>query len=378
MNVSIDTRTIQKGDYFIPIKGPNFDGRDFIPDAIAKGAHILDVDIVKYAKKYRKKLKCRVIGITGSAGKTTMKDMLASILSQRFNVVKTQENQNNEIGVPLTVLRADADTDVLIVEMAIRKQNDMPLLAKIVCPTDVIITGIGMTHIELLKTQKNIAKSKAKIFQPPKKWESPDRKAFINYSSPYTEIVSEKAKKSGYKVFPFTGDDKPEQALNAAVLVAKHFGLGDSEIEAGLAAYTPSSHRLNWLKFGTITLIDDTYNANPDGVEYALHVLKRKTGRKIFVLGDMGELGETSESAHQQVEKLCVDAGVQLLATVGTLSKNIHSNTVERVHFSHNSELAKFLKNEIKSGDTVLLKGSRSMTLEEVVKELSNYFESHQ
>jgi len=378
MKISIDTRTIEKGDYFIPIRGPNFDGRDFIPEAIAKGAQILDVDIVKYAKKYRKKLKCRVIGITGSAGKTTMKDMLASMLSQRFKVVKTLENQNNEIGVPLTVLRADADTEVLIVEMAIRKQNDMPLLSKIVCPTDVVITGIGLTHIELLKTQRNIAVAKGKIFQKAYTWETAPRNAFINYSSPYNDLLSEKAKKCGYKVFPFTGDDKPEQALNGAVLVAKHFGLTDAEIEAGIAAFKPSSHRMSWIKFGGVTLLDDTYNANPDGVEYALQVLKRQSGRKVLVLGDMGELGHKAVEAHQQVERHAVEAGVQLLATVGSLSKDIQSDTLERVHFEGNSDLSKFLKNEIKSGDTVLLKGSRSMKLEEVVKELSNYLESHQ
>ena len=167
VNYSIDTRTLEPGDIFIPIKGPRFDGRDFIDDAIKKGARVLDVDLAKFATNYRKKLKCYVIGVTGSAGKTTVKDLLTAILSQKYNVVSTSQNQNNEIGVPLTLLKADHQTDILIVEMAMRNLGDMTYLTKMVRPTHTVITNIGLSHIELLKTQRNVAKAKSEIFERP-------------------------------------------------------------------------------------------------------------------------------------------------------------------------------------------------------------------
>ena len=125
MKVSIDSRTIEPGDYFIPVKGTHFDGRDFIPEVVEKGGNVLDVDLFSYAKKYRKRLSAKVIAVVGSAGKTTVKDMLYSVLSMSFNVVKTHENQNNEFGVPLTLLAADEETEFLIVEMGLRKKQDL-------------------------------------------------------------------------------------------------------------------------------------------------------------------------------------------------------------------------------------------------------------
>ena len=157
MDICTDSRQIKPGQIFIPIQGPNFDGRKFIDEAVRKGAQILDVNLEDYAKKYRKKLKCHVIGITGSAGKTTAKDMLYYVLSQKFNVIRTEENQNNEIGVPLTILKADSSTDILIVEMGMRKRGEIAQLTRMVRPTHTVITIIDNAHIEILKTQRNIA-----------------------------------------------------------------------------------------------------------------------------------------------------------------------------------------------------------------------------
>ena len=165
MSYSIDSRSIQAGDWFIPVKGPRFDGHDYIADVLSKGARVLDVDLTTYATDFRKKtLKAIVIGITGSAGKTTVKDLIAAVLSTQFKVAKTAENQNNEIGVPLTLLNTPDDADFVVVEMGMRGRGQIKHLTQIAKPDWVLISSIGSTHIELLKTKRNIALAKAEIF----------------------------------------------------------------------------------------------------------------------------------------------------------------------------------------------------------------------
>lgn len=372
MRINLDSRTIQPGETFIPIKGPNFDGRNFIQDVIKKGGHVLDVDLVAYAKKYRKKLSCSVIGVTGSAGKTTLKDMLYYVLSQKFSVVRTRENENNEIGVPLTVLRADADTDILIVEMGIRKPGDMKPLSQIVRPTHVVITGIGVTHLEFFKNQKQLAQTKADIFQKPLGWETQTRQAYLNFSAPYYDVQKKKAERSDYVVYPFKGQDKIDQSINAVYQVARSFGLTDDQIRQGIDAYQPSSHRLTVFKQNGFLLVDDSYNANPDGVAYALSYLRQFSGRKILVLGDMLELGEASEAAHNAIPDQAIDAGVSCLLTLGAETAKIISPDLINSHFDTQAELLNYLKEELKQGDVVLVKGSRGLKLDQIVEQLKS------
>lgn len=375
MRVSIDSRTIQPGDYFIPVKGNHFDGRQFIQAALDKGGRLLDVDLVSYATKYRKKLSARVIGITGSAGKTTVKDLLRAILSQRFKVVATKENQNNEYGVPLTVLSADEDTDVLIVEMGMRNKGDMAFLSRIVRPTDAVITSIGLSHIELFKGPKDIARAKAEIFLPAQAWETTPRYAFINFSSGYPDFLAKKAQTAGYQVFPFEGEDKPEQNLNLCYLVGRHFGLTDSEIQMGISTYKSSAHRLKVSQGLRFVLVDDTYNANPDGVMYALEFLRRYSGRKILVLGDMLELGTYSKQAHLSLVPSLLDACIDVVFTYGDQSRVLSEcPDISGTHFDTKEGLHETLKHEIKQGDVVLIKGSRGMKMEETVTYLEQTF----
>lgn len=374
MKVKIDSRTLEPGDIYIPVKGKNFDGHDFILDALNKGAKVMDVDLTSYAKSYRKKLNCKVIGVTGSAGKTTVKDLLASVLGQKFNVVKTKENLNNEIGVPLTVLQADFDTDILIVEMAMRNKGEIRHLAQIAKPTHAVITSIGMTHVELLKTQRNIALAKAEIFTKALKWEPSPRYAFINFSTPYYDLLKKKAETNGFSVFPFDGQDKPDQNINLCYQVGRHFGLSQDEILSGLSQYQSSSHRLKIIKKNTFILIDDTYNANPDGVLFSLQYLRRFSGRKILVLGDMLELGEFSEKEHLSIGPLAAEHGIDLIFTLGKHSavlSNLSSDDLPVYSFANKQELHDHLIPEIKSGDVVLIKGSRGMKLEETVDEIN-------
>ncbi len=367
MKISIDTRTIQPGDFFIPMKGIHHDGHDFIPEALRKGGRILDVEITAYAKKYRKKLECPVIGVTGSAGKTTVKDLVASVLGQGLRVIKTAENQNNEIGVPLTVLSAEFDTQALVVEMGMRHKGEISHLTSIVRPTHVIITSIGKTHIELLKSEKNIAFAKAEIFKAVLSWEKRPRYAFLNYSSLYYDFLKQRAQRAGYQVLPFGGQDKPEQNVNLCYTLGHHFGLSDAQISDGIASYQGSKHRLHVSSFRDITVIDDSYNANPDGVLYALQFLRRFKGRKIFVLGDMLELGDFSASEHQKVVEYAMDAGVDILFTLGKYTHEIRSTGLLIYSFLDRDSLHALLLPELKSGDVVLVKGSRGMAMEETV-----------
>ena len=373
MKISTDTRTIQAGDYFIPIKGPHFDGRQFIGEAIAKGGRILDVDLTAYAKQYRKKLTCPVIAITGSAGKTTTKDLLYAILSKKFKVSKTLENQNNEIGVPLTLLRTAFDDDMVLVELGMRGLGEIQWLTRMIRPTHVIVTNIGLAHIERLKSQKNIAKAKSEIFLPALQWETPERYAFLNFNTPHYDFLHKRAQKSGYIVLPFGGDTSVDQSINLCYQVAQHFGLNHEDIDRGIHTFESSAHRLKHINLSHFMVIDDTYNANPDGVRYALEHVRRFTGRKILVLGDMLELGEFSLEAHKQLEDAILNAGISLLATLGQWSAHI-APPIERSHFTDKTALNAFLRQEIKSGDIVLIKGSRGIKLEETVDYLCQHF----
>jgi len=370
MDICIDSRKIKEGQIFIPIKGPNFDGHDFIQDAIQKGARILDVDLVTFAKKYRKKLKCHIIAITGSAGKTTAKDMLYYVLSQKYKVVRTTENQNNEIGVPLTLLSADATTDILIIEMGMRNRKEIAYLSRIVRPTHVVITSIGSTHIELLKTVRNIALAKAEIFQPLLKWQLPKRYAFLNFNTPYYKILMQKASQFGYKILPFKGANKVDQTFNMGYAVGHHFGLTDTEIEAGLKHFTPSQHRMTTHTLPTVTIIDDTYNANPDGVIYAMQYINRLKGRKILVLGDMLELGTQAKKMHQALIPEAIENNISCIFTFGPLSQDMHSDDISIMNCQTKAQLHKEIIQELKAGDILLVKGSRGMKMEETVHAL--------
>lgn len=386
-NISIDTRTLNPGDIFIPIKGPNFDGNAYIKEAIEKGAsEILKGPIDKLARAHRKKLNCPILAITGSFGKTTAKDHLYHGLSQKFkNILRTHENENNEIGVPLTLLKADFDTDLIIIEMAIRHTGEMAHLTQIVRPTHVLITGIGLTHVEEIGSPKKIAVAKSEIFRSALAWEKKSRHAFINDKSNFVKFVVEKAQKKGYKVQTFDGEVGPDQTLNMTYTIAHHFGLTDPEIEAGLKAYKPSAHRLNKIQKNGITIIDDTYNSNPTAVRYALKTLKQQKGRKLAVIGDMLELGKYAEKAHKDLLPDIIDAEVEVLYTIGELTKAIrHPELVsgspsedtyqlrspEILHFKTKKALSAAIKAELKPGDTILLKASRSVGLDELIKEL--------
>ena len=375
MRVSIDSRTIEPGDYFIPVKGPQFDGRDFIQDALQKGGRLLDVDLESYAKKYRRRLTCAVIGVTGSAGKTTTKDLLASVFSVRYNVVKTKENQNNEVGVPLTVLSADDATDILIVEMGVRHPKDMARLVPIVRPTHVVITTIGLSHIENFRSTRHIATEKGQVFKLRQAWETASRFAYINRLTSHYEYLERCAKRCDYTVSPYEGFDPLDTMLTLCYMMGRQFSLTEEEIKLGLSRFSSSAHRLKKIQKSYLTIIDDSYNANPDGVKFALDYLNRFSGRKILVLGDMLELGDRSSSSHELVMSWCEEVGVSVLFTFGEATRVMRSDVVSVTHVRSKQALHDLLRCEVKAGDVVLVKGSRGMKMEETVAFLQQHFD---
>ncbi len=361
MSYSIDTRTLKPGDIFIPVKGPNFDGHDFIDEAKRKGASkIIDVNLGEFAREHRSNFNIPLIAVTGSAGKTTVKDMLAAVLGQKFKLIKSEENQNNEIGVPLTLLKIEPQHEMAIVEMAMRGLGQIEYLAKIAEPTHAVITNIGYTHIELLQTREAIALAKSEVIRK-------GMKVFLNKQDDYYDYLCNQAEAKKAIVYEFNYDSITEANAAAVTAVALEFGLTEKEIVKGLKSFKGSAHRqiiLDSKQFKGVTIIDDAYNSNPDGLAYALQVLKEKPGRKIAVIGDMKELGKLGIELHKAVKT----TGIDLVITYGDLAKNIKND----FNFAEDEkgDLIKKLKEIIKSGDVILVKGSRSMKMEDVVDQL--------
>ncbi|KPJ69256.1 hypothetical protein AMJ44_04255 [candidate division WOR-1 bacterium DG_54_3] len=384
-NISTDTRTIKPGDLFIPIKGPNYDGRDFIPEAISKGAAVLETKnglkaLQDLAAYHRSKFKIPIIGVTGSVGKTTTKDMIASILSQECKTLKNEENLNNEIGVPLTLLKLTNKHKAAVIEMAMQRVEEIAELAQIARPTISVVTNIGEAHLEFLKTKRNVAKAKAEIF----KYQSKTDFAVINADDEHFEHLLSKVQCPKSRVITFGILEKADitpKALNgiklsipgehniynalAAVAAAKVLKANKTSIKQGLQSFRPSSNRMEIIdRPDGIRIINDTYNANPQSMTAALKVLSAQEGRKIAVLGDMYELGSITKSSHKRIGRTAKNMGSEILISVGKLSKDMNAD----YHFSTKPPAINKLQRIIRPGDTILVKASRGMHLEEVVE----------
>lgn len=383
--ISIDSRTIQPGELFIPIKGPKFDGHKFVAEVVAKGAAVLETKngikaLQALAAYHRGKFNIPVIGVTGSVGKTTTKDMLAAILAQEMPTLKNEENFNNEIGAPLTLLKLNKKHKVAVIEMAMQGLGEIAELAEIVRPTISVVTNIGEAHLAFLKTKSNVAKAKAEIFQ----CQAQKDFAVINADDEYFErlrsdvrcqpsnIVTfgiiEKTKVSpselkGIKL-PIGGEHNIYNAL-AAIAVAKILKIKKKSIRQGLEMFRPSSNRYDVInRQDGVKIINDTYNANPQSMTAMLKVLAWLSGRKIAVLGDMYELGKRTRPAHQQIGKLTRKLGIDHLISIGRLAKDMKAD----YHFAGKAAAIKKLKKLIRPGDRILVKASHGLHLEEVVE----------
>ena len=408
-NISTDTRKLQKGDIYLPLRGENFDGHNFIDKALENGARGYftqdrfkinkNADFVIYVKnsliaylelaKYiRNKINPTVIAITGSCGKTTTKELLYSVFSTQFKTHKTLLNHNNEIGLCETFFNMPEDTEVAIIEMGMRNLGEIELLSKYSTPDIGIISNIGSAHVERLGTLKNIAIAKCEIASNLKKdglFIGPNSKQIqdnlvFDGNKIYTDIENAQNIQISIDKTHFTYKDieyelaiAGEYNVSNALLVieaAKSKGVTFENIKKGFLNYKPIEKRWEKTVIKGLTFINDSYNANPESMNAVLKTFLSVYPRPIIlVLGDMGELGKDEIMYHKQIgEFLCNYKDVTLL-TVGTLARHIARNTtLKSVEFENNEECAKYIIQNAPSNSTILLKASRAMKFEQIIE----------
>jgi UDP-N-acetylmuramoyl-tripeptide--D-alanyl-D-alanine ligase len=424
--VSIDSRSIKPGDLFFAFPGERVDGHDFLEQVFDQGAAaavishqvnfqnraalIMVADpltaLQDLAYYYRRLYSIPVVAVTGSTGKTTTKDLIAGVLEQRFKVLKTSGNYNNEIGLPLTLLQLNHSHQIAVLEMAMRGRGQIAALCELSCPQVGVITNIGKTHLELLGSHEAIALAKGELLQalPSDGWavlcgEDPwqvklsemvsGEVIFYGYSDHCTVSASQVvldnldgvefnlSTPAGQRTcfLPLPGAHNVTNAL-AAAAVGHRFGLTLQEIAAGLQSASLTGMRLEVKeeKDG-VMIIDDSYNASPSSTIAALKLLAESGGeRTIAVLGDMYELGEETVDGHRQVGKEAVALQIDCLCTVGQLAREIAKGAINAgmdsdliYVYQEKTEAVSFLRSYLQKGDVVLIKGSRGMKMEEIV-----------
>ena len=411
-NISTDTRTIKKDDFYLPLKGERFDGEKFIKQAVESGAiaylytndenkisdafgiKVSDTKeaYLKLANFYRKKLNPKVVMITGSSGKTTTKELVYSVVSQKYNTVRTPLNHNNEVGFCQTVFSINPDTEVLILEAGMRGLGEIELISKYAEPDISIISNVGTAHIGRLGSRENIAKAKCEITS----YQNPDGiliahnddliKKTVKYSGEklYYSVndVQFVKKEIGYSKFIYQndeyelnieGDYNVENSLSA-INVGKYLGIDSSLIRKGLSEYKPIEKRWEVEKIAGYNIINDSYNANPDSMKATLNTILDLYTDITIVLGDMGELGENEKVYHREVGEFInkKNKSVPKILTVGKLAKEISEvvNCCFAKNFEDNKNVARYILDNIEVGTTIFLKASRSMKFEEILENL--------
>jgi len=417
-SISTDTRTIKAGDVYLPLSGESFDGEAFIPAAIEKGAAgfftakqaelpnnntfsllVPDTKIayLQLANFYKNQVNPVTIAITGSSGKTTTKEIFGAVFGANRRTHRSKLNHNNEIGLCQTLLTMPEGTEVLIIEMGMRGQGEIELLTKYAQPDFAVITNIGTAHIGRLGSRENIAKAKCEIVKGLKSGGTlitlPDdlykfalaqqcfegKHNIVTPKKPDFEIVLMEKDRSvfNYKGFEYTLYAGGEYAVHDALLAietALLYGLTPQEIQTGLKNYTQIEKRFEECDAGGLKIINDSYNANPESMKAAIKTfLDLYGGEKALVLADMGELGDEAPKYHREIGEFLNGFENVNLITIGELSKNIsdalnHANNHAQ-HFCDKIEAAQAIK-KLKKGTAVLLKGSRSMKLEELIEEI--------
>jgi len=416
---STDTRTVSAGDVYFCLRGDNFDGHDFAQDAVDKGAVAVvcesaqDIDVTQlvvadsrgafglYAMLWRQQFSHPVIGVTGSNGKTTVKQLLAGIFSQAGNTHFTRANDNNEIGVPQTLLGLNARHEFAVVEMGASEKGEIERLGKLVRPTVSVITNAGAAHLEGFGDAQSVADEKAWIYRSL----AEGGNAVINADSEFFGYWSDVCANKNIITFGDAGDVTAQriddgsisithngksvnceyqlaglhnvQNAAAAAACAIAAGLPFDLIAKGLAEAVPVAGRLNFIDLVSgITVIDDTYNANPASTRAAINVLSEFDGVRFMVLGDLLELGVDEVEQHKDVGKYARENKVDRLLTFGELSKHTATEFGAGAEsFQSKEDLINTLSNGLTENSTVLVKGSRSMKMEQVVEALKERFE---
>ena len=434
-SVVIDSRKIEKDGLFIAIKGARVDGHDFIPQVMEKGAlcsvserDLGDVPwpyiqvasceqaLKDIAEHYRRSLDIKVVGISGSVGKTSTKEMIASVLSQKYKVLKTAGNFNNEIGLPLTVFQIREEHQVAVLEMGISHFGEMSRLAKIARPDICVITNIGVAHMENLGSRDGILKAKTEMFA----YMNPGGTIILNgdddklrgfvpenglapvyfglddtcqfhaenvvscgLKGTDAEFVTPASRFGAHINIP--GAHMVHNAL-AGLAVGYALGMTDEEIARGIEANVPIAGRNNLIETGYFTIIDDCYNANPVSMKASLDVLSYADTRTVAVLGDMGELGSESAQMHADVIKHAVSSGIDLIICIGELMGNAAAEVkagmeTDGPNAESAPEIRSFPSKEaffeetghlLREGDTILVKASHAMEFPEIVERLKS------
>jgi len=412
----IDSRAVEAGDLFVAYRGEKTDGHRYINKAFEKGAAcalaeylpddaagpvILCDDVQtaleKISRAYRQSLDIPVVGITGSVGKTTAKEMISAVLSRRFRLLKTDGNLNNQIGVPMTVSRIEAEHEAAVVEMGISGFGEMRLLAGIAKPTIAVFTVIGHAHLEFLRDLDGVFEAKTEMLEHM----APDSPVIFNGDDEMLRRLSSRpgaiscglgencmvrAENVEYLPGGFTrcdivygsrriradipayGRHMVYAALEAAA-VGFVMGLSDAEIEAGISDYETVGRRGVVTDTGFVTLVDDSYNANPDSMKCGIDSLVKLPGRHVCILGDMLEMGEDSAKMHYDIGKYAREMGVELLAACGSFAADMARGFGEGgMSFPDAARTETELSKIIKKGDVILVKASRAMHLETVAE----------
>ncbi len=437
LGVAIDSRSVKPGEVFFALRGEHFDAHAFLGE-VTKIENVVAVVEQSWAEKnrknfararfvvvedtlralqnaaafYRKKFKIPVLAITGSNGKTTTKEMVASVLSRKMKVAKNRGNLNNHIGLPLTLFSLTHETEIAVVEMGANHFGEIARLCEIADPDFGLITNIGAAHLEYFGSVEKVARAKAELFRY---LEKRDGLGFVNRDDPRVEKIATSLKRTwsygfsrdadvrgewirldelGHPLFKISGVEihlnvaGNHQAQNAlaAAAVGLFFNVPLAEVKKGLEEFSGVDKRMELLNLGGVLILNDTYNANLNSMEQALktlaHVGHRQEGRLFAVLGDMLELGAESEKEHRAVGEVAAAVGVSVLLTFGNEARFIHDQAVaegvpQAIHFEDKEDLQEFLADSLRKGDSVLVKGSRGMEMETIVDFLRRTLTNH-
>lgn len=422
--ITTDSRKMMHHGLFVPLQGERFDGHDFIGQVYDKGAvatlsmsnvaqdtRLITIQVadtkkalLDLAHAYRQKFDLPLVGITGSVGKTSTKEMIHAVLSGKWHVHKTEGNFNNEIGLPLTLFKLDTMHEAAVIEMGMNHFGEIHTLSQTALPDVAVITNVGTSHIENLGSREGILKAKLEILDGLK----PEGLLVINGDNdllgaqeafPVRHVTYGLDPKNDYYAEDLVTEGETTcakvtsplkkytiriQALGehmvyntlAAIAVAEYLGLSEAEIMKGLQTYTPAKMRMHIETLPTdITIIDDTYNASPDSMEAALKVLRDYTvkGRRIAVLGDMFEMGNFAPSLHERVGQFAGSIGLDICITIGELAEHIHqgyikSGGTKAYHYTSQEAFLEAWQQAFEKGDCVLFKASRGMHFENLVE----------
>lgn len=417
---SQDSRQMTNGGMYIPLKGERFDGHNFIESAFQTGAQaIISEKDVNYEDKIVIKVKdthqalkdmasylrnhrpVKVVGVTGSVGKTSTRDMVYSVVKQKYKTLKTEGNYNNEIGLPLTILRYH-DEEVLVLEMGMNHLQEMSRLSMIARPDIACITNVGTAHIGELGSRENILKAKLEIINGMKEGSTliinQDNDMLQTVELPHfnvvrvgkgkeasiqaSHIVLEETKSSfeveyqGKKEIievPVQGEHNISNAL-IAIAVGIELNISLEDIKKGIQEFKLTKNRMDILEKNHKTVIDGTYNASVDSMKSSIDVLANYKKRKVAILADMLELGDYSQQLHEEVGSYVASKGIDILVCVGKEAKYIYQKARESMkdvyYFESNQEVIARLDELLKEDDVILVKGSHSMNLKEVVEKI--------